>query len=197
MLDVEDLDLPNRCARVRRKGGAIDIIVWQTGTARLLPRLLQGRTTGPLFVTEPKARVQLPAADLVRARTCPAQLSGSRDTVREGLRRRNPAPAQALRADARRRARDREADTRAAIKGAGPATEPFRTLRRFGEVRTAGLRGSLAYIPVPAQPGCDLDAGAGSPGRVAPGDGDLRVRKSSVTDKIKSRGHQPGRVTAM
>jgi Sigma-70 region 2 len=43
--------------------------------------------------------------------------------------------------------------------GAGPATEPFRTLRRFGEVRTAGLRGSLAYIPVPAQPGCDLDAG--------------------------------------
>jgi integrase len=32
-LDVGDLDLPNRCARVRRKGGAIDIIVWQTGTA--------------------------------------------------------------------------------------------------------------------------------------------------------------------
>ena len=36
-LDVEDLDLPNRRAKVRRKGGAIDIIVWQTGTARLLP----------------------------------------------------------------------------------------------------------------------------------------------------------------
>ena len=63
-LDVEDLDLPNRCARVRRKGGAIDIVVWQTGTARLLPRLLKGRTTGPVFVTERKARVQLPAADL-------------------------------------------------------------------------------------------------------------------------------------
>ena len=63
-LDVEDLDLPNRCARVRRKGGAIDIIVWQTGTARLLPRLLKGRKTGPVFVTERKARVQLPAADL-------------------------------------------------------------------------------------------------------------------------------------
>jgi integrase/recombinase XerC/integrase/recombinase XerD len=63
-LDVEDLDLPNRCARVRRKGGAIDIIVWQTGTARLLPRLLKGRTAGPVFVTERKARVQLPAADL-------------------------------------------------------------------------------------------------------------------------------------
>ncbi len=63
-LDVEDLDLPNRCARVRRKGGAIDIIVWQTGTARLLPRLLQGRKTGPVFVTERKARVPLAAADL-------------------------------------------------------------------------------------------------------------------------------------
>ena len=63
-LDVDDLDLPNRCARVRRKGGAIDIIVWQTGTARLLPRMLKGRKSGPVFVTERKARVPLPAADL-------------------------------------------------------------------------------------------------------------------------------------
>ncbi len=63
-LDVEDLDLPNRRARVRRKGGAIDVIVWQTGTARLLPRLLKGRTAGPVFVTARKARVQLAAADL-------------------------------------------------------------------------------------------------------------------------------------
>jgi len=45
-------------------GRAIDIIGWQTGTARLLPRLLKGRKSGPLFVTERKARVQLPAADL-------------------------------------------------------------------------------------------------------------------------------------
>jgi integrase len=63
-LDVEDLDLANRRARVRRKGGAIDVIVWQTGTARLLPRLLKGRKSGPVFVTERKARVQLPAAGL-------------------------------------------------------------------------------------------------------------------------------------
>jgi integrase len=63
-LDVEDLDLANRRARVRRKGGAIDVIVWQTGTARLLPRLLKGRKAGPLFVTDRKARVQLPATDL-------------------------------------------------------------------------------------------------------------------------------------
>jgi integrase len=63
-LDVEDLDLANRRARVRRKGGAIDVIVWQTGTARLLPRLLKGRKSGPVFLTERRARVQLPPADL-------------------------------------------------------------------------------------------------------------------------------------
>ncbi len=62
-LNVEDLDLANRRARVRRKGGAVDVIVWQTGTARLLPRLLKGRKSGPVFVTERRARVQLPRCD--------------------------------------------------------------------------------------------------------------------------------------
>jgi hypothetical protein len=64
---VEDLDRPNRCSRVRRKGGAQDVIVWQTGTARLLPRYLQGRTTGPLFVTSRRARVELPPGDIDEA----------------------------------------------------------------------------------------------------------------------------------
>lgn len=63
-LDVEDLDLANRKAKVRRKGGAADVITWQTGTARLLPRLLKGRKSGPVFLTDRKARVQLPPADL-------------------------------------------------------------------------------------------------------------------------------------
>jgi hypothetical protein len=63
-LDVEDLDLPNRRARVRRKGGATDWIVWQTGTARLLPRLLNGRKTGSVFLTDRRARVQLPPGDI-------------------------------------------------------------------------------------------------------------------------------------
>lgn len=63
-LDAGDLDLPNLRAKVRRKGGAMDIVVWQTRTARLLPRLLDGRKTGPLFVTSRKARVPLPAGDL-------------------------------------------------------------------------------------------------------------------------------------
>jgi integrase len=63
-LDVEDLDLANRKAKVRRKGGAIDVIVWQTGTARLLPRLLKGRKTGPVFLTGRRSRVELPPGDI-------------------------------------------------------------------------------------------------------------------------------------
>ncbi len=63
-LDITDLDLRNRCAKVRRKGGAADTIVWQTATARLLPRLLRGRTSGPVFVTGRRARVELPPSDL-------------------------------------------------------------------------------------------------------------------------------------
>jgi integrase/recombinase XerC/integrase/recombinase XerD len=62
-LDVADLDLHNRRARVRRKGGAVDVIVWQTGTARLLPRLLARRRAGPVFVTERRARLPLPTVD--------------------------------------------------------------------------------------------------------------------------------------
>ncbi|MGH3985506.1 MAG: hypothetical protein ACRDST_23180 [Pseudonocardiaceae bacterium] len=52
-LDVPELDLRNRRAKVRRKGGAADIIVWRTATARLLPRLLDGRRSGPVFLTDP------------------------------------------------------------------------------------------------------------------------------------------------
>jgi integrase len=66
-LDVEDLDMPNRRSKVVRKGGAIDIIVWQTGTARLLPRMLKGRRSGPVFLTDRKARVQLPPGDIDQA----------------------------------------------------------------------------------------------------------------------------------
>ena len=72
-LDVADLDFANRKAKVRRKGGAADIIVWRTATARLLPRLLKGRKTGPLFLTGRRARMQLPPGDIDRtaaARGC-------------------------------------------------------------------------------------------------------------------------------
>lgn len=46
MLDVPDLDTGNRCVVVTRKGGAREVVAWQTGTARLLPRLLAGRRAG-------------------------------------------------------------------------------------------------------------------------------------------------------
>jgi len=57
-LDVDDLALANRRARVRRKGGAIDVVTWRTPTARLLPRLLEGRRTGPVFLTDRRAKGQ-------------------------------------------------------------------------------------------------------------------------------------------
>ncbi|WP_218010980.1 tyrosine-type recombinase/integrase [Herbidospora mongoliensis] len=63
-LDTGELDLRNRRAKVRRKGGAIDVVVWRTATARLLPRLLAGRRVGPVFLTERRARLALPPADL-------------------------------------------------------------------------------------------------------------------------------------
>lgn len=63
-LNVQDLDLRNHRARVRRKGSAVDVIVWQTGTARLLPRLLAGRAHGPVFLTDRHARLALAPADI-------------------------------------------------------------------------------------------------------------------------------------
>ena len=68
-LDIEDLDLEFRRGRVTSKGGAIEYVHWATGTARLLPRLLRGRTSGPVFLAG-------------RARPCP---------VREPLPRRTSA----------------------------------------------------------------------------------------------------------
>jgi integrase len=56
-LDVEDLDLANRRARVVGKGGQVEWITWSTGTATLLPRLLKGRRSGPVFATRRPSRV--------------------------------------------------------------------------------------------------------------------------------------------
>jgi integrase/recombinase XerD len=49
-LDVEDLELANRRARVHSKGGAVEWVFWQTGSAQLLSRPLAGRTGGPVFL---------------------------------------------------------------------------------------------------------------------------------------------------
>ncbi|WP_031171394.1 tyrosine-type recombinase/integrase [Streptosporangium roseum] len=67
-LNVEDLDLEFRRARVVSKGGAIEYVHWATPTARLLPRLLAGRTTGPVFLADRRAPASGPrtpaAADI-------------------------------------------------------------------------------------------------------------------------------------
>ncbi len=62
-LDIDDLDLPNKRARVTSKGGAMEWVFWQTGTALLLPRLLAGRATGPVFLADRQPTRAIPSID--------------------------------------------------------------------------------------------------------------------------------------
>jgi hypothetical protein len=62
---IEDLDLAGRRCPVKAKGArtkarrrgqaredyVLETVYWDAGAARLLPRLLRGRTRGPVFVT--------------------------------------------------------------------------------------------------------------------------------------------------
>jgi len=48
--DIEDLELDNKRLRVRRKGGDSDWLHFQSGSARLLPRLIADRGAGPIFL---------------------------------------------------------------------------------------------------------------------------------------------------
>lgn len=63
-LDVTDLDLGERSAPVVGKGGGIERLHWATGAARLLPRYLGARTTGPLFLTDRAPRGVMATADI-------------------------------------------------------------------------------------------------------------------------------------
>lgn len=63
-LDVDDLDLPNKRARVISKGGAIEWIHWQTGAALLLARLLAGRAEGPVFLSDRRPTRPVASLDL-------------------------------------------------------------------------------------------------------------------------------------
>ena len=51
-LDIGDLELDGRRARVTSKGGDTEYVYWASGTAHLLPRLIRGRTCGPVFLSE-------------------------------------------------------------------------------------------------------------------------------------------------
>jgi hypothetical protein len=106
-LDIGDLDLRNRRAKVRRKGSAIDVVVWQTSTARLLPRLLTGRSGGPVFCTDRRARLPVAPIDVDTATgRAPTVLPPCRATLRAGHDRdhrrvMDASPAASLRAHAR------------------------------------------------------------------------------------------------
>jgi integrase len=66
-LDVEDLDLANRRARVHSKGGAVEWVFWQTGSAQLLPRLLARRTCGSVFLGDRRPTRPVPALTWIRS----------------------------------------------------------------------------------------------------------------------------------
>ena len=67
-VNIEDLDFAGRRCPVKAKGArtkarrrgqaredyVLETVYWDAGTARLLPRLLKGRTRGPVFVTHRK-----------------------------------------------------------------------------------------------------------------------------------------------
>ena len=72
-LNVEDLDLEQRRAPVRSKGGDVEFVYWDTGTAHLLPRLLRlpdgtSRASGPLFLA---SRKPVPARRPTARDICP------------------------------------------------------------------------------------------------------------------------------
>jgi len=70
---AQDLDLEQRRAAVRSKGGDTEFVYWDTGTAHLLPRLLRlpdgtSRASGPVFLA---ARRPLPARRPAPRDLCP------------------------------------------------------------------------------------------------------------------------------
>ena len=62
-LSIEHLDQAGKRGKITAKGGTLIWIHWQSGTARLLPRLIAGRAKGPLFLAERRpAPARTPAA---------------------------------------------------------------------------------------------------------------------------------------
>jgi integrase len=77
-LDVEDLDLPAKRGKITAKGDVVRWIHWP-GTARLLPRLIAGRASGPVFLSHRRpASARTPAASDTCPHTGRARLSYER-----------------------------------------------------------------------------------------------------------------------
>ncbi|MEY9872463.1 integrase [Streptacidiphilus sp. MAP12-33] len=62
-LDIADLDRLRRRTHVRAHGRGLPRLTWSDTTAHLLTLLLQGRTSGPVFLTDRRAPASTPAAD--------------------------------------------------------------------------------------------------------------------------------------
>jgi integrase len=75
-LNVEDVDVANKRAVVISKGGDRELLHFQTGSARLLPRLIGGRRRGPLFLADrPPVPSRAPATEDICPETGRARLS--------------------------------------------------------------------------------------------------------------------------
>lgn len=147
-LDVADLDMPNRRAKVIRKGSAVDIITWRTGTARLLPRLLKGRRVRARVPHRPpgtgratawrRRPGERPRTPLVPPR-CRAVRAGDRGPARRPV---DASPAPPQRADARGRGRRQHSHT-ARLQRAHERREsrPVRQGERRGPGALAGRAG--------------------------------------------------------
>jgi len=63
-LDIADLDLPSKRARVISKGGKTEWVFWQSGAAQLLPRLLAVAPVARCFLTDRRAVRAVAGGDL-------------------------------------------------------------------------------------------------------------------------------------
>ena len=76
-LDVEELDQAGKRARVIRKGSAVNVVTWRTRGAAVLAEYLDGRTHGPLFLTEDgERRLSYRQAEILFARHTQALAGG-------------------------------------------------------------------------------------------------------------------------
>ncbi|GAA3478146.1 hypothetical protein GCM10018966_026760 [Streptomyces yanii] len=82
-LNVEDLYSQDKRGKITAKGGATEWIHWQFGTAQLLPRLIAGRTLGPLFLPGRKAPAGTPSLNMCEETSRARLLSPGRGELRD------------------------------------------------------------------------------------------------------------------
>ena len=77
--NVEDVDLDNKRIRVTSKGGDTEWLHFQSGAARLLPKIIGGRPSGPLFLADRRpSPARVPAAGDICPHTGRGRLSYQR-----------------------------------------------------------------------------------------------------------------------